>query len=343
MNASTKFIGILLAVSVCSCNRTPRPTEAPAVRVKIETAELLPRTTARSYSGTVEESSGTVLSFSTAGTIRQMHVSVGDHVAKGQLIASLDPSSLRHAYEIAAATLNQAQDAYNRMKQLHDANALPDIKWVEVQNTLSQAQNAAAIAKKGLEDANLYAPVSGYISEKMADAGMNVAPGMPVVKVVDITPVKVSISIPENEIAGIANNASAQITVDAIGGKSFIGLLKEKGVAANPLSRSYDIKFEVANPNGEILPGMICNVALATDTIQNVLALPSDAVLLDADNHNFVWLATGGKAEKRIVTVDGMTSGTRIIISSGLAVGDSVIVSGQQKVSQGTHVTNVSK
>lgn len=343
MNVSTKFIVILLAVSVCSCNRTPKPTAAPSVRVKIEPVEQLMLSTGRSYSGTVEESSGSVLSFSSAGTIRQLHVSVGDHVVKGQLIASLDPSNLHHAYEIAAATLNQAQDAYSRMKQLHDANALPDIKWVEVQNALSQAQNAAAIAKKGLDDANLYAPVSGYISEKMADAGMNVAPGMPVVKLVDISPVKVNISIPENVIAGIANNASAQITVDAIGGKNFIGHLKEKSVAANPLSRSYDIKFEVANPNGELLPGMICNVALATDTLQNVLALPSDAVLLDADNHNFVWLATRGRAEKRIVTVDGMTSGTRIIISSGLEVGDSVIVSGQQKVSQGTHVTNVSE
>lgn len=39
MNVSTKFIGILLTVSICSCNRTPKPTEAPAVRVKIETTE----------------------------------------------------------------------------------------------------------------------------------------------------------------------------------------------------------------------------------------------------------------------------------------------------------------
>ncbi len=118
MNLSTKFITILLAVSICSCNRTPKPTEAPAVRVKIKTAEQSMQTMGRNYSGTVEESSGTVLSFSAAGTIRQMHVSVGDYIAKGQLIATLDPSDLRHAYEIAAATLNQTQDAYNRMKQL---------------------------------------------------------------------------------------------------------------------------------------------------------------------------------------------------------------------------------
>lgn len=343
MKVSTKTVGILLAVTVCSCKQSPKPTEAPATRVRIETAGQTLQPVGRSYSGTIEESSATVLSFAAAGTIGQMHVSVGEHVAKGQLIASLDPTNLRHVYEIAEATLNQARDAYDRMKRLHDANALPEIKWVEIQNTLSQAENAAAIARKGLDDANLYAPASGYISEKFADAGMNIAPGVPVVKVVDINRVKVSISVPENEIARITEKASARISVDAIGGKTFTGELKEKGVTANPLSRSYDVKFEVANPSGELLPGMICNVSMESDSAESVLTVPSDAVLLDADNRNFVWTVSNGRAEKRMVDITGMTAGTRLAVGSGLAAGDSVIVSGQQKVSQGTRITNISK
>lgn len=344
MNGSIEIAGILLlGVVACSCSRTQKPTEAPATRVRIEVVEATLQASGRNYSGTVEESSGTVLSFSAAGTIMQMNVSVGDYVTKGMLIATLDASNLRHAYDIAASTLNQAQDAYDRMKQLHEAKALPDIKWVEVQNALVQAKNAAAIARKGLADADLYAPVAGYISEKIADAGMNVAPGMPVVKLLDITPVKVSISIPENEISKIAANSSAQITVGAVGGKAFVGKLTEKGVAANPLSRSYDVKFEIPNPDGELLPGMICDVSVTADSVEKVIALPSDAVLLDADNRNFVWIATNGRAQKRIVNTNGMTSGTRIIVDSGLSVGDSVIVGGQQKVSQGTRVTDVSK
>lgn len=311
MKIPMKLAGLILALAACSCSRAPKATKAPATRVKAEAVEMTKQSTGRCYSGTIEESSGSVLSFSVAGMISKMHVGVGAHVAKGQLIASLDASNLQHAYEIALATLNQVQDAYDRMKKLHDAN--------------------------------LYAQASGYVSEKIADAGMNVAPGMPVVKVVDIAPVKVSISVPENEIASIEGNAVAQITVGAIGGKRFFGKLTEKGVAANQLSRSYDVKFEVSNPDRELLPGMICDVAMATDTMQSVIAVPSDAVLLDSDNQNFVWLAMGGKAEKRIVETDGMTANTRIIIASGLSVGDSIIVSGQQKVSQGTDVINVSK
>jgi len=343
MDVSTKIFGMCaILIAAAACHRESKYTEPAAVRVKTEAVESQPVTGGRSYSGTVEESTGTALSFPVAGTVRQFNVSVGDKVAKGQLIATLDATSLRNAYEISLAALDEAEDAYSRMKQLHDAQALPDIKWVQAQSTLSQARSAAAIARKALDDANLYAPRAGYISEKTADAGVNVAPGIPVVKVVDINPVKVNISVPENEIASMPAQARARVTVSALSGRVFEGVLKEKGVAANPLSRSYDVKFEVQNPQGDLLPGMICDVQMLCDSAQSVLTVPVDAVMLDAGNHNFVWVSRNGVAEKRIVDVSGMTGGTRLIVNSGLSHGDSVIVSGQQKVSQGTRVVNIS-
>lgn len=342
MNVSAKILSLcVLALAASSCSKEKTATVESAVKVKTMAVESTSLTSGRTYSGTVEESDGTTLSFAAIGTIRNINVKVGDRVAKGQLVGSLDDSSLRNAYDIAQATLNQAQDAYNRFKLLHDAKALPDIKWVEAQNALSQAQSAAAIAKKALSDANLYAAQSGYVAEKMADAGMNVAPGMPVVRIVDIDPVNVSISIPENEIADVSKSASANIVVSALGGKSFVGALTEKSVTANPLSRSYYVKFKVANPGGELLPGMICDVAMTSDSARTVMVVPVDAVLLDANNQNFVWLAKNGEAHKQIVGVSGMTAGTRLIVDSGLAAGDSVIVSGQQKVSEGTKITSV--
>ncbi len=90
----------------------------------------------RTYSGTVEEESGSAVSFSAAGTIRSLSVAEGQSVKKGQLIGVLDDASLRNAYDIAKATLDQARDAYERMKLLHDSNSLPEIKYVDVQSKL---------------------------------------------------------------------------------------------------------------------------------------------------------------------------------------------------------------
>ncbi len=326
---------------ITACGHSDKKqTVNPPVRVKTLTVSDNGVDVTRSYSGTVEEESGTVVSFSTAGTIRTLSVSEGDNVRKGQLIGTLDDGSLRRAYDIAKATLNQARDAYNRMKLLHESNSLPDIKWVEVKSKLSQAESAAEIARIALDDAKLYSPVTGVVSEKMASVGQTVAPGTPVVKLVDIRAVKVGISIPENEISKFVNGTTATITTKAAPDKVYTGRLVEKGVAANPLSRSYQVKYHVDNSGGRLLPGMICEVAISNASTSEGVILPVSAVMLSADNTHFVWLDSAGIARKRIVCPGGMLP-EGIMISGGLNRGDHVIVAGMDKVSQGTKVKSI--
>lgn len=338
LSVASLAVGSLTGLISCSAEENKAATERGPVKVTTMEAHEVEVTGMRSYAGTIEESAGAAISFPVGGTMQQLYVNVGDRVAKGQLIAVLDASNLQSAYDIAKATLDNAQDAYNRMKMLHDANSLPEMQWVEVQNALRQAQSSVDIAAKTLGDAKLYAPRAGYVSEKITDAGMTVAPGMPVVKIVTIDPVKVSVSIPENEIAAIHTGDAAVVTVGALGSQQFTGKVDEKGVAANPLSRSYDVKITIPNPSSQLLPGMICDVVVDRQgTSMKAMVLPINSVLLDADNHYFVWLDIDGHAAKRVVETGGMCD-EGIIITSGLSAGDKVIVEGQQKVSQGTAV-----
>lgn len=332
---------ILFLVTACRHDSNEKNETRPEVRVKTMTVTNNGVEEKRSYSGTVEEGSGTVVSFSAAGTIKTLSIAEGDRVKKGQLIGTLDDGSLRNAYEMAQATLDQAKDAYKRMKLLHDSNSLPDMKWVEVQSKLSQAENAAEIARIALDDAKLYAPVAGVVSEKTASVGQVVAPGIPVVKIVDIHSVKVGISIPENEISKFSNGESATITTKASANESYSGKLVEKGVTANPLSRSYMVKYQVDNSNGRLLPGMICDVVIdnASPSAEGVI-LPVSAVMLAADNSNFVWLDSAGVAKKRIVHPGSMLP-EGIMIDNGLNDGDKVIVAGMEKLSQGTKVISI--
>ncbi len=329
-----------VALSGCSHDRAKDEDKSEAVRVKTMTVACGEVDENYSYSGTVEENSGTVVSFSAAGTIRTLSVSEGDNVKKGELIGTLDDGSLRSAYDIAKATLDQANDAYERMKLLHDTNSLPDMKWVEVQSKLSQARNAAEIARIALDDARLYAPVSGVVAEKMASVGQTVAPGVPVVKIVDINSVKVSISIPEDEISGFADGSTALITAKASPETVYSGVLVEKGVAANPLSRSYQVKYRVDNAGRQLLPGMICDVSIDNASVTEGIIVPVGAVLLAADNSHFVWLDSAGVARKRVVMPGAMLP-DGIVIENGLKSGDRVIVAGMEKVSQNTKVTSI--
>lgn len=293
------------------------------------------------YSGTVEEENGSTLSFTTGGTIMQLKVKVGDRVSKGQLIASVDPTSIRNNYEMAHASKMQAEDAYRRMKQLHDKGSLPDIKWVEVQSQFQQATSAENIARKSLGDCNLYAPFSGVVSEKYAEVGQNTAPGTPVVKLVTTNVLNVRISVPESEMASIHIRQRANIQVQALGGKLYEGYVIEKGVIADPLSRSYGVKIRLTSLDRALLPGMVAGVSLdktgASPSSGNGIAIviPASIVQIADDNSRFVWVDEGGKAVRRSITL-GEYQSNGVVITSGLKYGDKLIVEGQQKVCTGS-------
>lgn len=289
------------------------------------------------YSGTVEEENGVSLSFSMGGTIKRLCVKVGDRVHRGQLIASVDPTSVKNSYDIARATRQQAEDAFKRMKQLHDSGSLPDIKWVEAQSQLQQAVSAENIARKSLGDCNLYAPVDGVISEKNAEVGQNIAPGMPVAKLVTTKVLNVKISVPEDDMAGIHVRQHAKIQVQALNGRCFDGYIIEKGVIADPITRSYSVKIRIEGATDGLLPGMVSNVSLAnTETSSSAaVVIPASLIQIGDDNSYFVWVDEGGKAVRRTVTCGEYVS-NGVSIVNGLKTGDKLVVEGQQKVCTGT-------
>ncbi len=340
-------IASVLMMSACGhSNPNIAGTNTEPVRVKVASAaSFMPSAGAMSdtYSGTVEAGSATLPSFSVAGTIRQLNVAEGQRIGKGQLLATVDGATLKNTNEIAQAGLREARDAYDRLKKLHDASALPDMQWVAMQEKLKQAEAAAAIAQKGMNDANLYAPISGVVAKKLVDVGQSVAPGVPVVELLDVSTLKVKISVPEADLKKMSAGASAAISA---GGRSYNGILAEKAIAANSLSRNYDVKFRVTNPDENLLPGMICSVAVdgaspAADKTQHAeIVLPPQAIVLGWDNESYVWVKENGRAVRKKVATGGLDS-RGIIVNGGIAPTDSVIVEGQQKLSSGLEVVSV--
>jgi len=287
------------------------------------------------YSGTVEESNGSSLSFSVGGTVKQVFVNAGQRVSRGQLLAIADDQTVRNSYIAALSIRKQAEDAYNRMKQLHDNGSLPEIQWVETTSKLQQAVSSEQIAKKSLGDTKLYAPFAGVISEKNIDAGQNAIPGIQAFKLVNINQVKVKISVPESEVAQFKMGQTATASVSALNGRTFQGHICEKGISADAMSRSYDVKILLNNNGSELMPGMICDVTLHNSEDTTAFVLPASVIQLDDNNRHFVWVNTNGKAKKRIVTTSSQAS-NGVIIAEGLNEGDEVLVEGQQKVSENT-------
>ena len=324
-------------LSACGGNTGADETERGAVKVEVTQVKAATADRTSRYSGTVEEESGTLLSFAVGGTVSRVLVDEGDRVGKGQLIATLDTEQLTHNHTSAQAALAQAEDTYRRMEELHGKGSLPEIKWVEAQTALQRARASEQMARKQLADCRLYAPFSGVISKKFAEKGQNVGAGTQIAKLVAVGRMKVKISVPESEMAQISVGQKADVTIEAIGGASMQATVTEKGVAADPLSRSYDVKLSLPKADRKLLPGMVADVALRGGNTSMACILPAHIVQIDERNNEFVWLAVGGKAVKRIVTVGGFTA-DGVTVTGGLADGDMVITAGAQKVSEGMRV-----
>lgn len=329
----------LTAVMLSACNAENNKGQAADEAVRVEVTQVKAATadhTSR-YSGTVEEENGSLLSFAVGGTVSRVLVDEGDRVGKGQLIATLDAEQLTHNHASAQAALAQAEDAYKRMEQLHGKGSLPEIKWVEAQTALQRARASEQMARKQLDDCRLYAPFSGVISKKFAEKGQNVGAGTQVAKLVAVGRMKVKISVPESEMAQITVGQKADVTIEALGGASMQATVTEKGVAADPQSRSYEVKLSLPKADRKLLPGMVADVALHGGNTSMACILPAHIVQIDERNNEFVWLTVGGKAVKRIVTVGGFTA-DGVTVTGGLADGDMVITAGAQKVSEGMRV-----
>ena len=320
-------------MALCGCGEKKQATVEQTVRVKVQEIHAEAVNGEQGFSGTIEEASGASLSFAAAGTIKRIYVDEGQMVRQGQLLAELDPTTLQNAYTISKTSLEQAQDTYNRMKELHDAGSLPEMQWISIENQLKSAVAQEAMARKTLSDTKLHAPFSGYISSKIAEIGQNASPGMPVLKLVSIG----SVNVPEDDIQRIQKGSSMKIMVPALGNRQFEGRVTERGVSADPRSRTYEVKASIQNHDGQLLPGMICQAF--TNYMQGTTGVfvPANLVQLDSNNKTFVWVVNGGKAVKReIIISDETAQGAQV--GGGLAAGDQLIVAGQQKVSNGMKV-----
>lgn len=336
------FLG--LTCVLWGCGKKEVATVAGPVRVDVEVAGVSKVDGSRQiYSGTVEAADASTMSFSVPGTIIKIYVEEGQKVTKGQLLAKVKSENLINTRNIAQAELEEARDAYQRLKKLHDANALPDIKWVEMQAKLKQAENAAELADRAVGDASIYSPISGYVTQKFASDGQTVVPAEPIVKIMSLNNLQMAISVPESEISTFTPAATAVVTFDMADKVQVSGKMSHKEVEADPLTRSYTVKFDLENTNGKVLPGMIGSVVVAglgNDTVSTGLSdiiLPSQAVLLSSDNQRFVWVVKDGKAMRKNVVADELSVGG-VRVKEGLHPGDSVIVAGMQKVSTGTPV-----
>lgn len=332
---------LLSAVTIMGCGSNEQVREKLPTRVTTETVEVTQNASQRVYTGIVEENQAVSVSFTNMGVVKTVAVNEGQQVTKGQLIAQIDDTQAQNLLAASKAAAAQADDALERYKMLHDKGSMAEVQWVEVVSKTAQAKSQLEAAQKNLQDTRLTAPSGGIIGKKFIGAGETALPSQPVVTILDINTVKIKVSVPEKEISNIAPDTKTDIKVDAAGVSAKGGKI-EKGILADALTHTYDVRINVANSNHKLLPGMAAevNFLLSTqnNTTESVITLPVTAVQKRFDGTYFVWRVLGNGTVERAQVSTGSLIGNRIVVASGVNNGDIIVTEGYQKLSEGTKV-----
>ena len=328
-NLKTVLFIIIAAGLAAACKHRAAETERTPVAVAVMAIDTTGGGLTRTYVGEVEAKESIGLSFATGGKVEKVLVRPGDRVAAGQKLVTISKSTAQNAYNSAKASLDRAEDAYARLKQVHDQGSLAEVKWVEMLTTLEQARAMEQIARKQLEDCALIAPASGVVGECRARAGASLLPGESAVTLLDIHYVTVNFSVPESEVATVKEGDEVHIVVPALDDLHLTGRICERGMNASRVSHSYIVKVELPNPDRRLLPGMVCKVHIHEPDSRGIV-IPAKCVQTRLEGQS-VWVVRNGQAEQRFVQADEFVA-NGVLVTHGLQAGDTLITAGMEKL-----------
>lgn len=325
------FLAVCMCAVACRARQAtsaPEPVTVRVVTLRQDGAKMQSR-----YVGKVESAATTTLLAPYSGTLSKVAVKEGQRVRKGDILAKVTSQSVQSAHSFAKADLARARDAHARVTQLKAGGTVPEIKMVELQTQLEQAESAERAARKAVDEGVIRAPYNGVVEKVHVRAGVRVTALEPLLRVHDAEGMQVRFPVPENEILRLRVGMPVTLEIPAVG-RQAQATLSSKGVIASDLSHTYDCCAHFSD--SAILPGMVGKVRIDLGVTSGVM-VPATALRTGASGR-YVWcVESDGRVASRAVSTGGF-AGESVIVTHGLSAGDRVVVEGGRKVSGGMPV-----
>src|SRR5690606_2087507 len=303
-----------------------------AIEVEAALVETVPLARGVSAVGSLRSENSVMLRPEIAGRIAEINFDEGGKVRKGQVLVQLDNSVAKAQLQQAQANLSLANSQYRRAVELGKQGFISKQARDEAGSQLQVQQAAQALAKANLDKTAILAPFDGLIGLRNVSVGDYVSPGIDLVPIESIDPLKVDFRVPEQFLGQVREGIKLALSFDALPGQSREGEVGAISPLVDVGGRSILLRANVPNSDGALRPGMFARVRLqfADD---KALVVPETA-LVPSGEEQYVFRIEQDRA-KRVVVQVGQRRGGQVEILSGLAPEDRVVTSGLQKVRDG--------
>ncbi|WP_207512346.1 efflux RND transporter periplasmic adaptor subunit [Longitalea luteola] len=323
----------IAAIVLSACNGG---SEAASITDEAIAVKLQPVTTTRyapvlKYSGAMASTAEARLSFKIGGIISKIYVKEGDHVVKGQLLATLDLTEINAQVQQAAQGVEKVQRDVNRVKNLY-SDTVATLEQLQNANTqLQVAEENLRIARFNQQYAQIRATESGIILKKMMNEGELANPGSPVFEFNGTAGNDwvIRFGVSDKDWAVLKKGDKASVEIDAYPNRTFTGIVTEIAQGADIASGTYEIEVKVLPGGARFAAGLFATVRLQPAAEQTVTLVPVEAIAEANNKTGYVYTvnADGKSVTKNLVTIAFLENNKAAIVS-GLDSAKEVITEG---------------
>ncbi len=331
-------------ISACSDNKAQETITEEAIVVKTQPVQFTDYSASLQYSGMLASTSETKLSFKISGIISKIYVESGDHVTKGQLLATLDLTEINAQVQQATQATDKAKRDESRVKNLFADTAATLEQLQNVQTQLNVANENLRIAQFNQQYAQIRATESGTIIKKIMNDGELASSGSPVF-IMNGTANNdwvVRFGVSDKDWAILKKGDHAEVNMDAYPGITFKGIINKMAEAADIQSGTYEIEVKVLPEGKKFAAGLFSAVHINSNAIQKVAIIPIEA-LAEADGKTgyvYVLNADQKTVTKKPVQI-AFVDTDKVAIKSGLENVTAVITDGLSYLTENSVIKHV--
>jgi RND family efflux transporter MFP subunit len=242
----------------------------------------------------------------------------------------------RSAYQTA---LNGANQRFAAIRTAQAQVSTAEAAVRAARSAVGAAQAQVEAAQKAVNDTFVRAPISGFVSERVADVGEYISPNTPNSKIATIvrtSVLRLRIDVPEQSIGKVMTGQNISLQVSAFPERNFAGTVVRMSPSVNATARTLVVEAEVPNTEGLLKPGQFATVRITQSKPEPAVMIPVAAVRTEGDVSR-VFVIKDGAAHEQIVQL-GLLEGDKIQVKNGVVEGDTVATSNLNNLSDGVFV-----
>ena len=339
------FFAVIVVASAAAqdvVDLTPSGDPRPLPAVRLVEPQSTTAENVRRFFGRIAARETVPLSFEVGGRLIEFPVLEGSGIRAGEVVARLDPDPFARAAERAELALEQAERDAERARKLAASNVTSEVRAEDARTARDLADVALRDARAALADSVLTAPFDGIVAERIAETFSNVEPGRPILRLHDMSEVRVEIEIPERVLLRAGDPDAIEFTGERQGEPPIPLRLVEFEAQTGRVGQSF--RAALALPQGAargMIPGATMTVTAALPATDTPGVVPMGAILAGAGDafDVMVFRPDGeghGRVERREIRVTA-ERGTAFEVD-GLAPGERVVAAGGHLLTDGQEV-----